>query len=74
VIYMARIRYSYKPKSEENAVRAMGYEIPISFKHAVEICAAIRGKKVLNAMKFLEDVINLKKPVPFRKYKKKGCT
>lgn len=71
MIYMARIRYSYKPKSEENAVRAMGYEIPISFKHAVEICAAIRGKKVLNAMKFLEDVINLKKPVPFRKYKKK---
>ena len=68
---MARIKYSYTPKNEESAVRAMGYEMPISFKHAVEICSVIRGKKVVAAMKYLEDVINLKKPVPFRKYKKK---
>ncbi len=68
---MARIKYSYVPKNEETAVKAMGYEMPISFKHAVEICAAIRGKKVVDAMKYLEEVIKLKRPVPFKKYKKK---
>lgn len=68
---MARIAYSYKPADETKAAKAMGYEIPMSFKHAVEICREIRGKKISEAMKFLEDVIAMRTPVPMRKYKKK---
>lgn len=68
---MARIAYSYKPQDETKAVRAMGYEIPISFKHAMEICRVIRGKKVPQAISFLEGVVQLRVPVPFRKHKKK---
>lgn len=68
---MARVGYAYKPADETKAAKAMGYEMPISFKHAVEICAAIRGKKVEDAIKYLEDVVAMKRAVPFKKYKKK---
>ena len=68
---MARIRYSYQPADETKAAKAMGYEMPISFKHAVEICRELRGKKIEEAKKILEDVIALRRPIPFKKYKKK---
>ncbi|MDI9643119.1 MAG: 50S ribosomal protein L22 [Archaeoglobales archaeon] len=68
---MARIGYSYKPQDETRAVRAMGYEIPMSFKHAMEICRAIRGKKVPQAISYLEGVVDLKFPVPMKTHKKK---
>ncbi|MEM2726914.1 MAG: 50S ribosomal protein L22 [Archaeoglobaceae archaeon] len=68
---MARIGYSYKPQDETRAVRAMGYEIPMSFKHAMEICRAIRGKKVPQAISFLEGVVELRHPVPLKRHKKK---
>ncbi len=68
---MARIKYAYQPADETQAAKAMGYEMPISFKHAVEICREIRGKKISEAKKFLEDVIAMRRPVPFRRYKKK---
>ncbi len=68
---MARVNYAYKPEDETRAAKAMGYEMPISFKHAVEICREIRGKRVEEAMRLLEDVIEMKRPIPFKKYKKK---
>ncbi|MET1124746.1 MAG: 50S ribosomal protein L22 [Archaeoglobaceae archaeon] len=68
---MARIRYAYQPADESNAAKAMGYEMPISFKHAVEICRELRGKRLLDAMRYLEEVIAMKRAVPFRRYKKK---
>jgi len=68
---MARIKYSYQPADETKAAKAMGYEMPISFKHAVEICRELRGKKIEEAKRILEDVIALRRPIPFKKYKKK---
>jgi large subunit ribosomal protein L22 len=68
---MARIEYSYKVEDETKIAKAMGYEMPISFKHAVEVCAALKGKKIQDAIRYLEDVMAMKKAVPFRNYKKK---
>ncbi len=68
---MARIKYSYQPADETKAAKAMGYEMPISFKHAVEICRELKGKKIEEAKKILEDVIEMRKPIPFKRYKKK---
>ncbi len=70
-MFMARIKYAYRPKDELNSAKAMGYEMDISFKHAVEICRAIKGKRVDDAIKFLEEVIEMKRVVPFKKHKKK---
>lgn len=46
----------------------MGMELPISPKHAREICRALRGMNAKDAEEYLEDVIALKKAVPFRRY------
>lgn len=48
--------------------RANGKELPISPRHSVEICKAIKGMKVEDAVTFLEDVIELKRPVPYRRH------
>ncbi len=68
---MARVNYAYRPEDETKAAKAMGYEMPISFKHAVEICRELRGKKVEEAKRFLEEVVEMKRAVPFRRHKKK---
>lgn len=68
---MARVKYAYQPKDELNAAKAMGYEMDISFKHAVEICRAIKGRKIDDAIAYLEDVVAMKRAVPFKNHKKK---
>jgi large subunit ribosomal protein L22 len=67
---MARVGYAYEPESEKSA-KAMGYEMDISFKHAVELCAALKGKKIDQAIRYLEEVAELRRPVPFKKHDKK---
>jgi large subunit ribosomal protein L22 len=48
----------------------MGMELHISPKHAREICKAIRGMRAEEARAYLEDVIILKRAVPFRRYRR----
>ena len=48
--------------------KAIGKELPISPKDSREICRMIRGKKVDVALRMLEEVIDLKRPVPFGRY------
>ncbi len=52
----------------ERSARAIGREMDISPKKAVEVCRAIRGMMVPDAKEFLEDVIAKKRPVPYRRY------
>lgn len=66
---MSRINYS-KEVVPETTAKAMCYEVHISPKHAVEICREIKGMSASRAKEYLEDVIALKKAVPFKKYKR----
>lgn len=50
----------------ETTARALGKELAISPRHAINICKAIKGMPLDKAVEFLEDVIDLKKAVPFR--------
>jgi len=45
-------------------------ELHISPKHAREICRTLRGMKADSARSYLEDVIALKRPVPFKRYRR----
>lgn len=70
--------HSYSLELEGPVAKAYGRELRISRKHAVEICRAIKGKTLEEAKKFLEDVKNKRRPVPFRVHNKKlghrrGC-
>jgi large subunit ribosomal protein L22 len=53
---------------KEKTARAQVYELHVSPKHSREICRAIRGMKVEKAKTYLENVINGKESVPFRRY------
>ena len=66
---MAKIGYSAQDVDEDKTARAIGRELPISPKKAVELCRAIRGKTVEDAKEYLERVIALKQAVPMKRYK-----
>jgi large subunit ribosomal protein L22 len=60
--------YTYAPTKGETIARARGAELPISPKKTYEVLNAIRGLPLDEAKTFLEDVIELKRAVPFRRY------
>jgi len=68
---MPRWGYSVGWVDPERTAKASGRELRISPKHAREICKTIKGMMLEDAKKFLEDVIAMRRPVPFRRYKKK---
>jgi len=63
---MARTAYSINP--EADSARAKANELPISPKHSIEIAREIRGMKTGDAIAYLEDVVALKRAVPFRRF------
>ena len=69
---MARNKYAYNEDvNEAKTARAMAKSLKISPKHCVEICNALRGMDVDKAIIYLNDVIDMKKSVPFKRHNKK---
>ena len=66
---MAKIGYSAQGLDDETTARAVGRELPISPKKAMEVCRQIRGMRVEAAKAYLERVIAMKQPVPMHRYK-----
>jgi len=64
---LARLDYSREPGTTKSS-KAMGMELHVSPKHAREISRALRGMRAGDARQYLEDVIALKRAVPFRRY------
>ena len=59
-------------KQSENighVAKASAHSLPISTKHSIEISRHLRYKSVKVAKKVLEETIDLKKAIPFRKFK-----
>lgn len=62
-----KLNYSIEPEPEKTS-KAIGKELHISRKHAYEIARAIKGKKIEDARGFLEEVAELRKAVPYKRY------
>ncbi|MEA3199229.1 MAG: large subunit ribosomal protein [Thermoplasmata archaeon] len=62
--------YAAQNVDPETTSKAVGREIPVKPKFAVNVCKAIKGKSVKQARTFLEDVTKLKAAVPFRVHKR----
>jgi len=60
--------YSVKNLEKEHTARAAGKALPISIKHSVEVCNFIRFLQLQKAKKFLQEVINQKRAVPYKQY------
>ncbi|MEM1780869.1 MAG: 50S ribosomal protein L22 [Desulfurococcaceae archaeon] len=61
-------KYSVKLNDESKIAKAVRFDIPVSIKYMREIAYTLKGMKLLDAIRFLEDVIKLKQPIPFRRY------
>jgi large subunit ribosomal protein L22 len=56
----------------EKTVKASGRELRVSHKHAREVCRTLKGMMLTKAKDYLQDVMEKKKAVPFRRYRKKA--
>jgi len=65
---LGRLNYSLTPAGRSS--RAMGMELHISPKHAREICRTLKGMRASLARTYLEDVIALKRSIPFKRYRR----
>jgi len=65
---MAQYKYATKMENEDSIARAVGRDVEISKKQAIEVCNFIKGMNVDDAKKILQDVINKKKAVKFRRF------
>ncbi len=61
-------RYSYQKFDEKKMVAVAGKNLAISTKDSVEVTRFIRGKKVDQAIRLLQNVVDKKVAVPFRRY------
>ena len=63
------IGYAYS-EVKDNQVRISFRDLRVSFKSAVNLCRYINGRSLDEARRILKDVIELKKAVPYRRFKK----
>lgn len=68
---MSKVNYAFNKDDETKIAKSMGRALKISPKHSVEICNQLRGKNVSKAKTYLNQVINMEKPVPFKRHNKK---
>ena len=61
-------KYSKKIDNESKVAKASGSHIRVHFKHCREIANAIKGKSVVQAKTYLENVLQYKDAIPFTKY------
>lgn len=54
----------------QTSVRASLREADLSPKWSREVCAAIKGMRLQEARRLLEDVVNKKRMIPYRRYRK----
>ncbi len=62
--------YSVKELDPGRTVKASLREVDVSPKFSREVCRAIIGLKIPEAKKLMEDVIAMKKMIPYRRYNK----
>ena len=64
-------KLGYSAKINEPCAKAMGKEMRVSPKHAMEVCRTICGMRLPQAKEYLESVKEKKKAVPFKRHRKK---
>lgn len=63
-----KFKYAFQNYDRTRHIRASIREKAISHKHAREIAVKIKGMSIESARNYLQDVIRLKRAVPFRRY------
>jgi len=61
------IGYSVKPDPDKTA-RALGRELEVKPRHAIEVCRALRGLTLVEARELMEGVVEQRKAIPYRRH------
>jgi len=69
--YMPEWKYSVKGLDPDRTAIASGRDLRISPKAAREICHYIKGMRLEKAKEVLQEVAELKRPVPYFRHRKK---
>lgn len=67
---MSDYKYSIPSETKELSAKAVGTNMSISTKHAVEICNYVRHKNLLKVKELLEKVMKEEAPIPFKRFNK----
>lgn len=65
---MPKFGYSFQTEDPLLYVKASGREVNVSPRHAREICQAIKGMSLAKARRLLEDVVEKKIAISYRRY------
>tara|TARA_Y100000034_G_C6675701_1_gene296844 strand:+ start:99 stop:548 length:450 start_codon:yes stop_codon:yes gene_type:complete len=65
---MSKYNYSTKEYSKEHMARAIGKDLGLSTKQAIEISKHLRNRKLIDAKKYLQEVIDGKRAVTFTRF------
>ncbi len=65
---MANYTYAFKGYDKESMARAVGMNMPISHKSAIEICNYVKGKKLQRVKEVLQQVIKKKVAIPYKRF------
>jgi len=57
-------------KTTDHEAKAVGRGLPISVKHAIEVCNVIRGLNVQKAKEKLQRTIDMKEAIPYTRFNK----
>ena len=68
---MVKREYQIKGLDGKTTAKAMLKNRPASLKYATEICREIKGQPVEKAEKLLQEIIDAKRYLPLKKYRKK---
>ena len=69
--YMPSWKYSIQGLDPDRTAIASGRDLRISPKATREICNYIKGMRLEKAKDVLQEVIELKRPIPYRRHRKK---
>jgi len=61
-------KYAREPDNPTKSCKARGSDLRVHFKNTREAAAAIHGMSLKKAQRYLEDVIEKKQTVPFRRF------
>ena len=61
-------KYSRTPASLAKSAKSCGTDLRVHFKNTFEVAAAIRGMSLQKDVQYLNDVMEHKQIVPFRRY------
>lgn len=61
-------KYAYQKYDDKMMARAFRANLGISLKKSVEVSKYIKGRDINQAIRFLEDVVSLKRAVPYTRY------